>query len=210
MWSALAAAFCLGLPAGLLFWLIMVQRSIPLHAIDVLVHFFQDYPAPSVILELLGAFGWGLCLGKISGYRHWWWLSMATMAGIWVGYSVLYNGHLEQWLQRYIPPSRTPLGFGLILCITVLCVTISTGLLLGLALLNWKASLKLAASTGIASVVAALVTYIILDRLGIRVGSGNASMPKVTAASTMVAALSGGAVLGVVFTRYVRAKFSKP
>ena len=131
------------------------------------------------------------------------------MAGVWVGDFALYNGYLEQWLQRYVPPGRASLSFGLILSITILGVTISTGLLLGLALLNWKASLKLAASTTIASVVAALVTFIILDRLGIRVGSGNASMPKVAAASTMVAALAGGVVLGVVFTHYVRAKASK-
>ena len=48
VWSALAAALCLGLPAGLLFWLIIVQKWLPLHPIDDLVHIFQDYPAPSV------------------------------------------------------------------------------------------------------------------------------------------------------------------
>ena len=75
MWSALAAALCLGLPAGLLFWLIIVQRWIPLPPINALVHFFQDNLAPPAILEMLGAFGWGLCLGKSAaivyggGYR---------------------------------------------------------------------------------------------------------------------------------------------
>jgi len=81
--------------------------------------------------------------------------------------------------------------------------------LLGFALMNWKVSLLLAASTGLASVFAALVTLMILGELGIRVGSGNAAMPKATAAATMAAALAGGAILGVLFSRYVRAGPSK-
>jgi len=156
-------------------------------------------------LEMLGAFGWGLLLSKISGYRQWWWLSTATMAGVRVGDFALYHGWLEQWVQGHAPPDISlHVRFGLILGITVLCVTVSTSLLLGLALMNWKASLMLAANTGLVSVLAALLTLIIFDRLGIRVGSGNAAMPKAAAVSTMAAALAGGAILGVGFTRYVR------
>jgi hypothetical protein len=55
--SALAAAFCLGLPAGLLFWLITVQRWIPSATIDRLVRFFFDHLVPPVMLEMIGAFG---------------------------------------------------------------------------------------------------------------------------------------------------------
>jgi hypothetical protein len=208
--SALAAGLCLGLPAGLLFWSIIMQRWAPSPPIDRLVNFLQDYAAPPVILEMLGAFGWGLLLSRISGYRQWWWLSAATMVGVRAGDFALYHGWLDQWVQGHAPPDISlHVRFGLILGITVLCVTISTGLLLGLALMNWKASLVLAASTGLASVLAALVTLIILDGLGIRVGSGNAAMPKVAAAGTMAAALAGGAVLGVVFSRYVREGASK-
>ena len=203
--SALAAGLCLGLPAGLFFWLILVQRWVTSTPINQFVNFFQDYGVPPVILEMLGACGWGLFLSKISGYRPWWWLSVAMMAGVRVGDLALYNGWLEQWVQWYAPPDLSlHVRFGLILCITVLCVTVSTGLLLGLVLRSWKACLVLAASTGLASVLAALGTLIILDRLGIRVGSGNAAMPKVAAMGTMAAALVGGAVLGVLFSRYVR------
>jgi hypothetical protein len=202
--SALAAGLCLGLPAGLFFWLIIAQRGAPSHLINTLVKFFQDYVVPPVILEMLGAFGWGLLLSKISGYRQWWSLSIATMAGVRVGDFALYHGWLDQWVQGHVQPDLSlHVRFGLILGITVLCVTVSTGLLLGLALMNWKASLILAVSTGIVSVLAALLTLIILDRLGIRVGSGNAAMPKATAVSTMAAALAGGAILGVGFSRYV-------
>ena len=203
--SALAAGLCLGLPAGLFFWVIIVQRWTPSAPMDGLLHFLQDYTVPPVILEMLGAFGWGLLLSKISGYRQWWWLSTATMAGVRVGDFALYHGWLEQWVQGHAPPDISlHVRFGLILGITVLCVTVSTSLLLGLALMNWKASLMLAANTGLVSVLAALLTLIIFDRLGIRVGSGNAAMPKAAAVSTMAAALAGGAILGVEFSRYVR------
>jgi hypothetical protein len=203
--SAFAAGLCLGLPAGLFFWLIIVQRWMLSHLINTLVKFFQDYAVPPVILEMLGAFGWGLCLSKISGYRQWWRLSIATMAGVRVGDFALYHGWLDQWVQGHAPPDLSlHVRFGLILGISVLCVTVSIGLFLGLALMNWKASLILAASTGLISVLAALLSLIILDRLGIRVGSGNAAMPKAAAVSTMAAALAGGAILGVRFSRYVR------
>ena len=199
--SALAAGLCLGLPAGLFFWVIIVQRWTPSAPIDGLLHFLQDYTVPPVILEMLGAFGWGLLLSKISGYRQWWWLSAATMAGVRVGDFALYHGWLDQWIPTDL---ALHVRFGLLLGITVLCVTVSTSLLLGLALMNWKASLMLAANTGLVSVLAAWLTLIILDRLGIRVGSGNAAMPRATAVSTMAAALAGGAILGVGFSRYVR------
>jgi hypothetical protein len=205
--SAIAAAVCLGLPAGLFFWLIIAQRSAPSAAIDGLLNFLRDYTVPPVTLEMLGAFGWGLLLSKISGYRQWWWLSLATMAGVRVGNFALYHGWLDQWVQGHAPPGLSlHVRFGLILSINILFVTMSTGLLLGLALMNWKASLMLAASTGLASVLAALVTLLILDGLGIRVGSGSAAMPKATAAATLAAALAGGAVLGVEFRRYVTSK----
>jgi hypothetical protein len=208
--GALSAALCLGLPAGLLFWLIQLQSWAPSTPIDDLLNFFRDNTAPPALFEMLGALGWGLLLSKISGHRQWWCLSAAAMAGVRVGDFDLYNGWLDHWVQGHAPPDlAVHVRFALILGITVLGVTVSTGLLLGLALMNWKASLMLAASTGLASVLAALVTLFILDRMGIRVGSGNAAMPKVAAAGTLAAALAGGGMLGVVFSRYVRAGSSK-
>jgi hypothetical protein len=200
--SAFAAGLCLGLPAGLFFWLIILQRWAPSARMDRFVHFLQDYALPPVLLEMLGAFGWGLLLSRISGYRQWWWLSIATMAGVRLGDFALYHG----WLDPLVAPGLSlQMRFAVILGINVLCVTLSTGLLLGLALMNWKASLILAASTGLAALLAALLTLMILDSLGIRVGNGNAAMPKATAAATMAAALAGGAILGVMFSRYMRA-----
>lgn len=203
--SALAAGLCLGLPAGLFFWVLIVQKWAPSTPMERLLNFLREYAVPPVTLEMLGAFGWGVCLSKISGYRQWWWLSAATMLGVQVGDFALYHGslgQLVQWLAFSDVSSHT--HFKLVLSITVLCVTVSTGLLLGLVLMNWKASLMLAGSTGLISVFAVIVTLIILEGLGIRVGTGNIAMPKATAAATMAAALAGGATLGVVFSHYVR------
>jgi hypothetical protein len=169
------------------------------------VTFFSNYLVPPNIVEIVGAFGWGLLLSKISGYRKWWSLAGATMLGVGLGTFMLYHGLLSEWFLEHIAPDASMhMRFGIILAIAVLCVTVSTGLLLGFVLVNWKASLILAGSTGLVSVIAALITFLILGELGIRVGSGNAAMPKVTAAATMAAALVGGATLGVMFSHYVR------
>jgi hypothetical protein len=78
----------------------------------------------------------------------------------------------------------------------------STGLGISLILRSWKASLLLTLGSGLASVIAVILADMILDRLGIRVGRGNLAMPKLTAVATMAAAIAGGTVLGVLFTRY--------
>jgi hypothetical protein len=206
--SALATALCLGLSTGLFFWLITMQRVAPSAQIDRLVILFSKYLVPPDLLEMIGAFGWGLLLSKISGYRKWWWLSGAAVLGGRVGTFVLYSVLLTERFQERIPVGVSiHARFGIILALAVLSVAVSTGLLLGLVLVNWKASLVLAASTALASVLAVLITVFILGEFGIRVGSGNAAMPKVTAAATMLAALSGGAVLGIMFSRYVRKGF---
>ena len=208
MQSALAAVLCFGVPTGLFFWLITVQRVAPSAQIDRLVTFFSSYLVPPDKLEMVGAFGWGLLLSKISGYRKWWWLSGATILGVRVGTFALYHGLLSEWLLvQILGDVSMHVRFGILLAIAILCVTVSTGLLLGLVLVNWKASLVLAASAGFTSVLASLIIIYILGELGIRVGSGNAAMPKVTAVATLAAALAGGATMGVIFSRYVRKDF---
>jgi hypothetical protein len=195
----------LGLSTGLFFWLITFQRLAPSPQLDRLVRFFSDYVVPPVLLEMMGAFAWGILLSRISGYGKWWRLSLAAIVGVRLGNFTLYNGLLPEWVLAQLPTGiSTHLQFGIIRAVAVLCVTASTGVLLGLVIGKWKASLLLAASTGLVSVLAALLTLFIMGELGIRVGSGNAAMPKVTAAATMAAALAGGATLGVLFSRYAR------
>jgi hypothetical protein len=206
--SALATALCLGLSTGLFFWLITMQRAAPSAQLDRLVNLFSRYLVPPDILEMIGAFGWGLLLSKISGYRKWWRVAGATFLGNRVGTFILYSVLLTERFQEQIPAGVSiHARFGIILALAVLSVTVSTGLLLGFVLVNWKDSLVLAAGTALASVLPVLITVFILGELGIRVGTGNAAMPRVTAAATMAAALSGGAVLGIMFRRYARKSF---
>src|SRR5687768_4357854 len=123
--SALAATLCLGLSSGLFFWLITVQRLAPSRQLDRLVTFFSNYAVPPVILEMIGAFAWGLLLSKISGYRKWWWLSIATMMGVRIGNFTLYNGLLSEWvLSQIATDASMHVRFGIILGIAVLCVTV--------------------------------------------------------------------------------------
>ena len=63
--SALAASICLGLPAGLLFWLILLQRIMPSHPVERLVTFLQNNGVLEIIGMLFGAFGWGIILSQI-------------------------------------------------------------------------------------------------------------------------------------------------
>jgi hypothetical protein len=85
----------------------------------------------------------------------------------------------------------------------------ATGLALGLVLRSGKASLLLAAASGVASVIAVIAANLILDGVGLRVGHGNLAMPKLTAVGTMAAAIAGGTLLGVLFTWYHRKERSE-
>ena len=199
--SALAASLCLGLPAGLLFWLLILQHLKPSGPVKILVTVLQDNGILEIIGVLIGAFAWGIILSRISGYRIWWWLVAASMLGVYLGrrlFWIIYGWH-------NIDFSGLPVHVVLAIHLSglVLSVTFCTGLAHGLILRNWKAALTLASTTCLVSVSAGLVTFFILDQLGIRVGMGNAAMPKVTAICTMVSAIAGGMVLGVGFSWFV-------
>jgi len=202
--GGLAASFCLGIPAGLSFWLLIVHQLAPSVLLDKVLKLLQDgFPQITEILTLLGAVVWGILLSKISGYRQWWWLAAATMIGIFIGEWPLYNGWLDQVIQGPVLGLPVYLRFWMMLAGCVMIETVSTGLALGLVLRNWKAGVALSLITMLVSVCAALITVVILDRAGLRVGSGNAAMPKAAAAGTMSAAIAGGAVLGSLFRKYV-------
>jgi hypothetical protein len=165
--SALATALCFGLSTGSFFWLITLQRVAPSTQIDWLVTFFSNYLVPPDRLEMVAAFVWGLLLSKISGYRKWWWVAGATVLGVRLGTFTLYHGLLSEWFLEHIAPGASMhVRFGIILVIAILCVTVSTGLLLGFVLGNWKASLSLAGSTGSVSVLAALMTVFVRRKQG--------------------------------------------
>lgn len=202
--SGLAAGLCLGLPAGIMFWLVLLQRVTSSASITNLLGLFQDHVEPETLALILGAVAWGIFLGQIVGYRQWGWLAAASTAGVFLGQRwPIMNGKLDLWIQHVAPSLPVHLRFGLVFGGTVLSVMVCTSMALGLVLRNWKACCALAASSGLTSVLATIVVFTILDGMGVRVGTGNLAMPKVTALGIMSAAIVGGATMGVVFGRFV-------
>ena len=222
--SALASGLCLGFPINLMFWVLLVSRLIPSRSLDPFLSLLQNtwyplasedgpstplhnflmkvqlYVGPPAILLSLGLLGWAYLLGRISGYRRWGWIAVGALVGVFLGKVPI--DWLDVWFQNPALNWPVHLRFAVFLSCSVLCVAISTGLVLGLILRNWKASLFLAAGSGLTSVIAVILVDGILYMAGIRVGQGNLAMPKVTAWGTLAAAIAGGMVLGVIFTSY--------
>ena len=85
-------------------------------------------------------------------------------------------------------------------------VTLFVGLAYGLILRNLKAALTIGLTVSLVSVLVLVLTILVFDRLGIRVGTGNLAMVRVTAVDLITSALAGGMVLGVAFSRFVSQK----
>lgn len=83
-------------------------------------------------------------------------------------------------------------------------VTLFVGLAYGLILRSIKAALTIGLSTSFVAVFALILTIFVFDRLGLRVGTGNLAMVKVTAVDLINSALAGGAMLGLGFSKFVR------
>jgi len=201
--SGLAALLCLGLPAGLMFWLIFFQQAGNSALLSRMIDLLQYYGMIEIALYFLGAWTWGILLARISGYRPGWQVAVVTLLGAYVGrWSPLT--HLDRWAQGHMPGAPVHVVFAIFLSGYIFSVTACIGLAYGLTLRNWKAALTLALSTSLLSVLGTVLMIILLDRWGIRVGTGDAAMPKVTAVCTMVSALIGGVSLGVGFSWFVQ------
>ena len=202
--SALVASICLGLPAGLLFWLVILQHLQPSPSLQRFITTLENHETLGMIGVWIGALGWGILLGKISGYRAWWQLVAASLLGISIGRPLFWM--VYAWLN--IDFSGLPIWvvFTIHLSGLLLSVTFCTGLTHGLLLRNWRTALTLASTTALVSVLVAVATVILLDQLGLRVGTGNVAMPKVTAVSLMMAGITGGMVLVVGFSHFAVVK----
>lgn len=198
--SALAAGLFLGLPAGLLFWLILLRDVNPSVSVEPYVTVLQANRLNKIIVLLVCSLMWSFALGRISGYRAWWWIATATVLGIIAGwFSPLSN--LDGWFGDVLPMHRL---YAVSMAGLVFSVTISVGLAYGLILRSSIAALTMALTTGIISVLAVFLTILLFDQFGIRVGGTvHLAMSKVTAASLMTSAILGGAMLGVGFSCFV-------
>ena len=202
--SALAAALGLGLPAGLLLWLILLQQSSPSAFVDRSVALLQANGWNKIVVLAICSLIWSFLLGRISGYRPWWKIGLATVLGILIGwFSPLSN--LDGWLP-FTAGDKLPVHtlYAIAMCGIVVSATLCVGLAYGLLLRNFKAALMLASTTGLASALTMLLTIIIFDQFGIRVGGTVPfAMSKVTSVSLLLSAITGGMVLGVGFSRFV-------
>ncbi len=198
--SALAAALFLGFPAGLLLWLILFREATQTESLDPFVKFLQDNGLNKIIVLTLCSFGWSFSLGRISGYRAWWKIGLATALGIVLAwFSPLSN--VDSWFADRMP---TRLLYPAAMCGIIFSVTFCVGLAYGILLRNLKAALTIAFTTSLISTLALLLTIIIFDQFGIYVGSAIPfAMSKVTTVSLLTSALAGGAVLGVGFCWFV-------
>ena len=205
--SALAAGLFLGLPAGLLLWLILFRESAQSTAIDRFVEILQVNGLNKIIVLMVCSLAWSYVLGRISSYRAWWRIGLATASGIIIGwFSPLSN--LDGWLPG-TAGDKLPIHtlYTIAMCGIVFSVTSCVGLAYGLILRNAKAALTLALTTSLISVLTLLLTIVLFDQFGIRVGgTAPLAMSKVTVMSLLTSAIAGGMVLGVGFSRFVGTK----
>ena len=203
--SALAAALCLGLPAGLLLWLILFQQANHFAVIQPLIDLLHAHGLYSIFIVVLGSVLWSYLLGHISGYRLWWRIAVASALGIVAAwFSPLSN--LDGILYNYRPDLPVYLNYAASMVGLIGSVTLFVGLGYGLILKSVKAALAIGLTTSLVSVFVLLLTIIIYDRLGIRVGTGNFAMPRVTVVDLITSAMAGGMVLGVGFSWFVKTK----
>jgi hypothetical protein len=199
--SALAAALCLGLPAGLLLWLILFQQTIHSVVVDQSIKFLQANGLISIFVLAICSLMWSFLLARISGYRPWWKIGFATAFGIFIGwFSPLSN--LDGVFADQFPIHTL---YAIAMCGIVSSATLSVGFAYGLILRNMRAALTLALTTSLVSALTLLLTIIFFDQFGIRVGGTiHLAMPKVTVSGLLTSAITGGMALGVGFTRFVR------
>jgi hypothetical protein len=198
--SALAAAVCLGLPAGLLLWLILMQQVFPSAVLDQAVTLLQANGFNKVLVLALCSLLWSFLLARISGYRPWWKIGLATVSGILLGWSSPFS-NMDAWFKE---GTSVHFVYAVAMCGIVAGTTLCVGSFYGLILRSMKATLNMAFTTSLVSVLALLLTISMFDQLGIRVGGTvPLAMSKVTVAGLLAAAIAGGMTLGVSFSRFV-------
>ena len=199
--SALAAALGLGLPAGLLLWLILVRKYFHSSIFDGTITLLQTYGLISIFILVVCSLIWSFLLARISGYRPWWRIGAATALGILVAwFSPLSN--LDGVFADGLPIHKL---YAVAMCGLVWGVTACVGLVYGILLRNIKAALVMMLMTSFVSALTMFLTIFVFDQFGIRVGGTvPLAMSKVTVSGLLTSALTGGMVLGIAFTRFCR------
>jgi voltage-gated potassium channel Kch len=200
--SALAAVLCLGLPAGLLLWLILAGAAGYFAVVKPLIDILHANGLYSIFIVVMSSIMWSYLLGRISGYRPWWQIALASAAGILAAwFSPLSN--IDGILYEYQPSLPIYLNYAASMVGLIGSVTLFVGLAYGLVLRSVKAALTLGLATSFVAMLTLLLTIFVFDRLGVRVGTGNLAMPRVTAVDLITSAIMGGMALGVGFSWFV-------
>jgi hypothetical protein len=146
---------------------------------------------------------WSFWLARISGYRPWWKIALGTVLGIIIGWFSPLSNLDGVFADRF--PILTL--YAVAMCGLVWVVTACVGLAYGVVLRSIKAALTLAIATSFISTLTLLLTIIVFDQFGIRVGGTvPLAMSKITVTGLLGAAITGGMVLGVGFSRFVDEK----
>lgn len=197
--SAVAAALCLGMPAGLLLWLILLQQFIHAEMIDRTVTFLQGHGLISILILVVCSLLWSFLLARISRYPLWWHIGIATMLGITAGWFSPLSNLDGVFADRFPLPTL----YAVAMCGLVWVVTALVGLAYGFVLRNIKAALVMGFTTSLVATLAMLLTILLFDQFGIYVGGTvPLAMSKVTVTGLLTSALMGGMVLGVGFTKF--------
>src|ERR1041384_7225911 len=161
--SALAAGLCLGLPAGLSLWLLLIERTRHFAAIQSILDFLQVHGLYSIYFLVLSSILWSYLLGWISGYRSWWWIAVASAVGILAAwFSPLSN--VDGILYEYNPNLPIHINYAASMVGLIGSVTLFVGLAYGLSLRSLKAALPIGLTTSLVSVLALLLTIFMFDR----------------------------------------------
>lgn len=197
--SGLAAALCLGLPAGLLLWLILLQQFVHVQMVDRTVTFLQANGLISILILVVSSLLWSFLLARISGYPRWWSIGVATMLGIIAGWFSPLSNLDGVFADRFPIPTLYAVAMCGIVASTTLCVSLAYGFVLR----NIKAALVMGFITSLVATLAMLFTIILFQQFGIQVGGTvHLAMSKVTVTGLLTSALLGGMVLGVGFTKF--------
>jgi hypothetical protein len=200
--SALAAGVCLGgglslpflqallvraVPASLARW---IETTLPANQLADL------WPAPI----LMGGAVWGMVLGWGSGYHALWRFGVAGGAATLLGFIIVTSDPFLSFVNGLWP--NTPLHFRFALEFTLglgLAAGL-TGAALGLTTRSWQMTLALLLAGSLTAIATATLVVIGLDRLGVRVGTGNAAMAKIAALGFLSTTSITGAVSGWILT----------
>ena len=195
--SAVAAGVCLGIPPALQFWTVLLLGSIP-YSIASTIN-----ALPSIV-SAGGAVIWGWALATITHYRPKWRLVLGSTFGLflgrWLAFSVIHT-YLFNPMHRQQPPH---VAFGVFFTLAVMSVSASMGSALGITVGNWRILLRLTIGNLTTSGLTVVLIILLLDLVGLRVGTGSLAMPKVTAFGTLLAAMVNGIMMGSVFSSYAR------